>query len=206
MNAIGVILAGGQSTRMGGGDKCLLTLGGRPMLTEVMDRLRGQVSAMILNANGDPTRFGNFGLTTVCDSDAGFNGPLSGVLAGMDHAAVHGIQQIVTVAADTPFLPVDLVVRLHRARSKNQKPIAMAATPDGQGGLNLHPTFALWPVALRDDLRAALANGLRKVVAWTDAHGCALEEFDILPIDPFFNVNTPADLVEAEQRYMALKR
>ena len=186
----GVILAGGRASRMGGGDKGLLLLGGRPILARVVERLAPQVEALALNANGDPARFAAWGLPVVGDSVAGHPGPLAGVLAGMDWAAAAGAEAVVTAAADTPFFPVDLVARLRAAG-----PFAMAATP-GADGPERHPTFALWPVGLRDDLRAALGAGLRKVVAWSDPHGCATVVFP--EAEAFFNVNTPEDLARAE--------
>ncbi len=189
----GVILAGGQATRMGGGDKGLLRLAGRPILTHVADRLEPQVASLALNANGDPARFAGFGLPVIPDSIEGFAGPLAGVLAGLDWAAGEGADHIVTAAADTPFFPADLVPRLMLAAEENDKPIALARTTGGR-----HPTFGLWPVSLREDLRAALLEGTRKVVAWTDAHGTAYADFPSPGIDPFFNVNTPDDLAEAE--------
>ena len=194
----GVILAGGLSRRMGGGDKALLTLGGRPVLARVIDRLRPQVTDMALNANGDPARFAEFGLPVLADSLPGFVGPLAGVLAGLDWAAGQGAETIVTVAADTPFFPDDLVERLHAAASAGGSPIALAATKDPDRGKIRHPTFGLWPVALRDDLRAALSDGLRKIVLWTDRHGAACAMFPARPFDPFFNINTPQDMLQAK--------
>lgn len=196
---LGVILAGGLSRRMGGGDKCLLSLDGKPLLHHAIDRLGPQVSGLVLNANGDPERFADFGLPVVADSIEGFAGPLAGVLAGLDYAAAHGFDHIVTAAADTPFLPTDLVDRLLAAAEEAGTPMAMAATPDPERGRSRHPTFALWPVALREDLRQALTDGVRKVIVWTDSHGCAPVTFGIDPIDPFFNVNTPDDLARANQ-------
>ena len=187
---LGVILAGGQATRMGGGDKGLLTLGGSTILSHVIDRLGPQVAGLALNANGDAARFADLGLPVIPDSIEGFAGPLSGVLAGLDWAASQGATHIVTAAADTPFFPCDLVPQLMLAAEQAGTDIALAATPDGR-----HPTFGLWPVALRDDLRIALQDGLRKVVLWTDKHGCAMAQF---PDDAaFFNVNTPDDLAKA---------
>ena len=196
MAPLGVILAGGQATRMGGGDKGLLSLGSRTILDEVVARLGPQVPGMALNANGDPARFGALGLPVLPDSlhDAG---PLAGVLAGLDWAARQGADRIVTVAADTPFFPADLVPQLLLAAEAQAKPIALAATPDPERGIVRHPTFGLWPVALRDDLRDALTGGLRKVVQWTDRHGTALASFSVDRGDPFFNVNTPEDLATA---------
>lgn len=193
MQAYGIILAGGQATRMGGGDKCLLRLGGKPILAHVANRLRPQVAKLALNANGDPARFDKFDLPVVADSLEGFAGPLAGVLAGLDWAAGEGAQLVVSAAADTPFFPADLVPRLLLAAENNDAPIILARTSRGR-----HPTFGLWPVRLRDDLRAALIGGTRKVVAWTDTHGTAYADFPSTGLDPFFNVNTPDDLAEAE--------
>jgi molybdenum cofactor guanylyltransferase len=188
-----VILAGGQARRMGGGDKCLSDLGGQTLLAHVIVRIAPQVSQLALNANGDPARFSGYGLPVLADSVGGFAGPLAGVLAALDWAAGLGAQTVVTVAADTPFFPSDLVERLHAA-SDADHPIALAATPDARRGMGRHPTFGLWPVALRDDLRAALAGGVRKVVQWADGHGVALAVFEIDGHDPFFNINTADDL------------
>lgn len=203
MSTLGVILAGGRATRMGGGDKCLLLAGGRSLLAHAVERLAPQVDGLILNANGDPARFADYRLPVVADSVAGFAGPLAGVLAGMEAAAARGAAQIVTVAGDTPFFPRDLAARLRAAAAAEGKPLACAAAPEG-GRLWDHPTFGLWPVALAADLRAALEAGLRKVVLWTDRHGCARATFDpgapeAPGADPFFNVNTPADLAEADR-------
>ncbi|MGI9391636.1 MAG: molybdenum cofactor guanylyltransferase MobA [Boseongicola sp.] len=190
---LGVILAGGRATRMGGGDKGLLSLSGTTILTYVIDRLSPQVAALALNANGDPARFKEFDLPVVPDNFEGFAGPLAGVLAGLDWAAGAGGDCIVTAAADTPFFPADLVARLLLAAEENQMPIALARTDEGR-----HPTFGLWPVNLRDNLRAALEKGTRKVVAWTEEHGTAYADFPTVGFDPFFNVNTPDDLADAE--------
>ena len=189
---VGVILAGGKATRMGGGDKGLLSLGSASILGHVIDRLAPQVTALALNANGNPKRFAAFGLPVLPDASDDFAGPLAGVLAGMDWAAGQGAECLVTAAADTPFFPCDLVPRLHLAAQEQSRPIILARTANGR-----HPTFGLWPVALRADLRQALSNGVRKVVAWTDRHGTGHADFPTGPIDPFFNVNTPDDLERA---------
>lgn len=202
-----VILAGGLATRMGGGDKGLLCIGKVPLLRRVIGRLHPQVSDIVLNANGNPSRFDAFGLPVRPDPIDGFPGPLAGILAGMDWAAQNGADAVVSVAADTPFFPTDLVARLCAATTGKQFPLAMAVTPrssdtlksGGENGMNRHPTFGLWPTALRDDLRAALNEGLRKVVLWTDRHGAAEAVFEDTPFDPFFNVNTPDDVIEAER-------
>ncbi len=188
---VGVILAGGLATRFGGGDKGLWPIAGRPMLARVVDRLGPQVDRLLLNANGDPARFAALGLPVVADSVPDFPGPLAGILAGMDRAAAEGAQAIVTVAGDTPFFPTDLVARLRASGA----PLAFAVTP-GATGRRRHPVFALWPVALRKDLRTALAAGTRRVAEWAARHGAAEVAF---PDEAaFFNVNTRDDLARAE--------
>ncbi|WP_439122845.1 molybdenum cofactor guanylyltransferase MobA [Marivita sp.] len=206
MKPLGVILAGGLATRMGGGDKALLSIGGQTLLQRVIDRLQPQVAGLALNANGDTTRFDGFGLPVLADSIAGFPGPLAGVLAGLDWAAEQGADSIVTVAADTPFFPEDLVDVLQATAQGMTNPLVLAATPRGEektksmsrSGLIRHPTFGLWPIALRDDLRAALDDGIKKVVIWTEKHNGREAVFDTNNGDPFFNVNTPDDLKTAE--------
>ncbi len=204
---LGVILAGGLATRMGGGDKGLLPLCGQSLLSRVIDRLAPQVAGLALNANGDAARFADLDLPVLPDSIDGFAGPLAGVLAGLDWAAEQGAEGIVTAAADTPFFPTDLVARLMAAAAGQQHPLVLATTAKsgedrlksgGRGRVNRHPTFGLWPVALREDLRGALQGGLRKVVLWTDQHGGREALFETEPFDPFFNVNTPEDLAHAE--------
>jgi len=202
---LGVILAGGQATRMGGGDKGLLPLGHSTILDHVIARLRPQVGGLALNANGNAARFDAFNLPVLPDSITGFPGPLVGVLAGLDWAAEQGAESIVSVAADTPFFPADLVAVLQGRAEGMAHPLVLAATPRGEGettksmsrsGLIRHPTFGLWPVALRDDLREALNDGLRKVVIWTEKHHGREAVFES-DQDPFFNVNTPEDLEQA---------
>jgi len=195
----GVILAGGQATRMGGGDKGRLSLGGKTILQHVIDRLEPQVAGIALNANGDPTRFEDLDVPVIPDSLEDFPGPLAGVLAGLDWAAAQGAEAIVTAAADTPFFPCDLVPQLLLASEVSPRPLALAASGQPGGKLWRQPTFGLWPVALRDDLRAALEDGLRKVVIWTDKHDAGQAAFVKSGIDPFFNVNTPEDLEEARR-------
>lgn len=192
----GVILAGGRARRMGGGDKGRLVLGGQSLIERVIGRLAPQVGGLMLNANGAPERFADLGLPVRADGMAGQPGPLAGVLAGLDWAAEAGLARIVTAAADTPFLPLDLVARLAAASEAAGAPIALAATPAG-AGRDRHPTFGLWSVALRDDLRASLAAGTRKVIDWTDPHGAVTALFPAGDRDPFFNVNTPEDLERA---------
>lgn len=189
---LGVILAGGRATRMGGGDKPLLSLGDRRLVDHVLARLTPQVSAVALSANGDPARFADLGLPVLADTLPGHPGPLAGILAGLRWAAGQGADTLVSVAGDTPFFPRDLVARLAAARGT--RPIALAAS-DEAGAPRVHPTFGLWPTALADDLAAALARGERRVLAYATLHGHALAQFD--GHLPFFNVNAPEDLARA---------
>ena len=193
-DTLGVILAGGLARRMGGGDKPLRGFGGLALLDRVLAALRPQVAEVLLNANGDPGRFAAWALPVARDGFAGHPGPLAGVLAGMDWAAAErpDLPWIVTVPGDAPFLPADLAARLHAAREAAGLPLACAASAG-----RTHPPVALWPVRLRADLRAALAAGERKVDRWTARHGCATASWPDFPLDPFFNANTPEDLVAA---------
>lgn len=203
MSTVGLLLAGGRSRRMGGGDKTLRFVDGVTLLDRVIARLRPQVGVLVLNANGDPARFSDFGLPVVPDNIAGFVGPLAGVLAGLDWAVEHapGCSCVVTVAADAPFLPKDLVVRLTEARDRAAADLACAAS-DGRS----HPVFGLWPVRLRDDLRQAITEeGVRKVDQWTARHRLVTVSFAHRPVDPFFNANRPEDL-EAAAALVAAER
>jgi molybdenum cofactor guanylyltransferase len=192
----GVLLAGGRSRRMGGGDKGLLPLAGQAMLGHVIDRLAPQVGAIVINANGDPLRFQAFGLPVVADTIAGFVGPLAGVLAGMRWSLAHAPQGrwIVTAPGDAPLLPLDLVGALRAALDGAAGQIALARSNGA-----LHPVIGLWPVALAGDLEDQLQKGVRKVLDWSDRHGTVAVDFPHqqlagLPVDPFFNANTPAEL------------
>lgn len=197
MPILGVILAGGLACRMGGGDKPLLRVGGRTLLERVTERLAHQCTAgLVLNANGDPARFAGFSGPILPDGVAGNPGPLAGILAGLDFAAEHRLQvdHVVTVAGDTPFLPIDLVARLLKAREGSGKPIALAAS----GGHD-HYAVALWPVALRGDMRAALVErGQRRLGAFIARHGFAVAEWPTDSFDPFLNINESADIAAAE--------
>jgi molybdenum cofactor guanylyltransferase len=192
----GVLLAGGLSRRMGGGDKSLRVLGGMTILERVIARARPQVAALVLNANGDPARFKAYGLPIVADSIPDFAGPLAGILAGLDWAAanVAGATHVASFPTDAPFLPLDLVTRLQATVSDGTHVLACAAS-NGRS----HPVFGLWPLALRADLRAALTAGVRKVDQWTARYRLAVVEFPAQPHDPFFNANTPEDLREGER-------
>ena len=186
----GVILAGGTGRRMGGADKALLDLRGRPLLSHVAARLAPQVSRLALNANGDPGRFAGFGLPVLPDplADAG---PLAGVLAALDWAAGQGAVRVVTVAVDTPFFPEDLVRRF----------LAEAGTgPAIAASARSHPTFGLWPVRLRASLAATLDSGERRLGLWAQRTGAAKVVWETDGPDPFLNVNTPEDLAAAEAR------
>lgn len=201
---LGVILAGGQARRMQGEIKGLLDLGGQTLLAEVIARLAPQCAQLVLNANDAADRYAAFGLPVLPDSITGWPGPLAGVLAGMDYAAGLGHSHILTAAADTPFLPRDLAARLTEAAHAQGKPIALAATWE-EGRLMRQPTFGLWPVALREDLRAAITGGLSKIVLWTDRHGTATAQFETGPVPPFFNVNTPEDLARGRALWQSLR-
>ncbi|MDP2358800.1 MAG: molybdenum cofactor guanylyltransferase MobA [Beijerinckiaceae bacterium] len=192
-----VILAGGLARRMGGGDKPLKSIGGKTILDRVIECVTPQCSAIALNANGDPARFAQWKLPVVADSIEGFAGPLAGVLAGMDWAAQHAPQArfLLSVAADCPFLPNDLVERLEVVREAADADICVAHSGD-----QAHPVIALWRVALREDLRHALVvENMRKIDRWTARYKMAHAEWPAAPVDPFFNANTPEDIAEAER-------
>ncbi len=194
---VGVLLAGGLARRMGGGDKCLQPLAGRPLLAHVVERVRPQVSRLILNANGDPARFAAFGLTVVADGIEGFAGPLAGILAAMNWARENAPAAgwIASFPTDAPFLPVDLVARLYGAAMAEGKPLACAVSKGRS-----HPVVGLWRVGLADDLAHALVEeGLRKIDLWTPRHGIAEVAWPAATIDPFFNANRRGDLAEAER-------
>ena len=194
---LGLILAGGLARRMGGGDKARIRIGGATILERVLGRLKPQCNGLVVNANGDPARFADTGLPVIADGVQGFAGPLAGILAGLDWAAANapGAQWLVSVPGDCPFLPKNLVSRLHAARGA-----AHAALACARSGEQTHPVVGLWAVALREDLRHALVEeDMRKIDLWTARHGIAKADWPTIPIDPFFNVNTPDDAVRAEE-------
>ena len=194
---IGLVLAGGLSRRMGGGDKCLRPLGGRPILARILERLRPQVGALVVNANGDPARFASFGVPVTADTVDGFAGPLAGILAGLLWIGSNRPEArfMVSVASDAPFFPADLVARLVAGAGAAGTPLACAMSHG-----RTHPVFGLWPVSLAGDLEHALrVEDVRKVDAWTGRHGCAAVAFADADFDPFFNVNRPEDLAAAEE-------
>jgi molybdenum cofactor guanylyltransferase len=191
---LGAILAGGLARRMGGADKARIRIGGATILERVLARLRPQCARLVLNAN-DAGRFVDAGLLVVADSVPDFPGPLAGILAALDLAAAQTpeIAWVLSAPSDCPFLPRDLVARLHRARRDSGTMIACAASSGRR-----HPVIALWPVALRDDLRKVLAReGTRSVGEWSARYTLAVAEWQTVPVDPFFNVNTPDDVAEA---------
>ena len=199
----GVILAGGLSSRMGGGDKGLMNLGNSTILGRVVGQIEPQVSALAININGDHSRFPNYPCPLLPDSIDGFVGPLAGVLAGMDWAFSNNFQAIITVPADSPFLPGDLVQRLATYAERENCQIAMASAHDTTTGeVRIHPTFGLWSVTLREDLRKELLGGTRKIIRWAERHKLGYVQFKIEEPskDPFFNINTPQDLIDAEDR------
>jgi molybdenum cofactor guanylyltransferase len=198
----GLVLAGGLARRMGGGDKGLIRIGRETILERALARLGPQCAGMVINANGDPARFAAFRLAVVADDVEGFAGPLAGILAGLDWLAANApaVGWLASVPGDCPFLPRNLVPRLHAARAAAGVPLACAKSGDWR-----HPVVGLWPVSLRADLRrAVVSEGLRKIEVWTARHGVALAEWPAEPVDPFFNVNTPEDAVQA-QRFAALE-
>jgi molybdopterin-guanine dinucleotide biosynthesis protein A len=193
----GVLLAGGLARRMGGGDKPMRQIAGRTILDRVIARLSPQCAGLIINANGDPTRFAAFGLPVVADDVADFPGPLAGILAALDWAAANrpDVSLVLSAAADCPFLPRDLVARLHQALTEQNAQLAVAAS-DGQS----HPVIGLWSVALREELRHSLVvEDIRKIDRWTGRYRLATVTWPTTPLDPFFNANTAEDIAEADR-------
>ena len=192
----GVLLAGGLSRRMGGGDKCLLPLAGQAVLARIIERARPQVGPLVLNANGDAARFAAFGLPVAADAVGGFAGPLAGILTGMEWARANApdCAWLASFACDAPFLPADLVVRLVATVAARGADMSCATSRGRE-----HPVFGLWPVRLADDLRHALVGeGIRKVDVWTARYHLVRAEFAADPLDPFFNLNAPEDFERAE--------
>jgi molybdopterin-guanine dinucleotide biosynthesis protein A len=172
-------------------------IGGRTILERVIARLKPQCDGLVLNANGDPARFAAFGLPVIADTVADFPGPLAGILAALDWIAANRpeISWVLSAAADCPFLPRDLVSRLHWARAEQNAQLAVAASR-GQS----HPVIGLWSVALREELRHALVvEDIRKIDRWTARYKLATVTWATTPLDPFFNANTMDDIAEAER-------
>ncbi|HKY93845.1 MAG TPA: molybdenum cofactor guanylyltransferase MobA [Kiloniellales bacterium] len=193
---VGLVLAGGRASRMGGTDKCLLTLAGRPILAHLVERLRPQVRRIVLNANGDLARFSAFGLPVVGDAVAGYAGPLAGVLAGLEWAAAKApdCPWVLSAPGDGPFLPRDLVTRLQGEAQAGAEIVSVSSAG------NRNPVIALWPVSLAPALRRALVEEkLSKVDAFEQRYRLALVDWPDRPVDPFFNANSPEELAEAER-------
>ncbi len=196
MKPVAVLLAGGTARRMGGGDKPLTLLAGRPILAHVIHRIAPQVAALAINANGDPSRFAAFGYPVIADEIEGNPGPLAGIHAGMNWASTHHPRAttILSVPTDLPFLPADLVARLQRAKLDSDADIAIATTT-GQS----HPVVALWPIAYAAELQQALTReDMRKVTLFAARHRTVHVDFPTDAIDPFFNINTPDQLRQAQ--------
>jgi molybdopterin-guanine dinucleotide biosynthesis protein A len=201
---VGLLLAGGQSRRMGGGDKSLMKVGGETLLARIVARVKPQVGPIVLNANGDPARFASFGLPIAPDVIEGYAGPLAGVLTGLEWARANAphCAYVASFASDAPFLPRDLVARLLAAREAAAADLACAAS----GGRD-HPVFGLWPAALAEALRRAVVDeGIRKVDEWTGRYKLARAEYSTDPVDPFFNLNAPEDFAAAEAFVSAAAR
>ena len=197
INIPGVLLAGGLARRMGGGDKPMRTIGGQTILSRVIARLAPQCDGLILNANGDPARFAAFGLPVIADGVADFPGPLAGILAALDWLAANRpeVKWMLSAAGDCPFLPRDLVARLHQALIEEKAELAVAAS-----GGQTHPVIGLWNVSLREELRHALVvEDIRRIDRWTARYRLATVTWPNTPLDPFFNANTVEDIAEAER-------
>lgn len=202
---IGIILAGGLSRRMGGGDKTLRPIAEKTMLSHVIERIKPQVEDLLLNANGDPQRFEAFALPIVADSIPDFAGPLAGIVTGMEYIALHrpDCPWMISVPGDTPFLPLDLVEKLTEGRGKSSAEIALAASKGRP-----HPVIGLWPVSLQQALRQAMQEeGLRKIDSFTERYETVIVDFPLDgEMDPFFNANDPEELARAEQHYTRILR
>ena len=195
---VGVLLAGGLARRMGGGDKPMKSIAGRTILERVIARVAPQCDQLILNANGDPARFASFEMPVVADIVDGFAGPLAGILTAFDWTARHrpDVQWVLSVTTDSPFLPHDLVERLHQARGGKEGALLAVAASGGQA----HHAIGLWNIALRDDLHHALVDeDMRQISRWTARYNVATATWPAEPVDPFFNVNTAEDVAEAER-------
>ena len=199
MNTLGVILAGGQAQRMGGIDKGRLNIGDASILEIITNCLSDQLEKIVLNANGDLSRFSDLKIQVIPDTIKGYVGPLAGILSGMRFAEKNGFTSILTVASDTPFFPGDLANKLSNMSLKENALISIAATKQNNK-LVRHPTFGLWSVSLADDLEKNIHDGLRKIVLWADKHSAKTVLFPSVKYDPFFNINTHSDLEEAQRR------
>jgi molybdopterin-guanine dinucleotide biosynthesis protein A len=199
----GILLAGGLARRMGGGDKGLKVLGGETILSRIIRTVAPQCAGLVLNANGDIARLASLDFPIVPDDVPDYAGPLAGILAGLDWIADHRPECALTISipTDTPFLPGNLVARLKEARTKAEADIAIATS-----GGSTHPVVALWPVAIRQDLRHALVDEhIHKMGFFIDRHRVAHADWPMEPYDPFFNANEPQDIAEAEKIFAGLR-
>jgi len=195
-DTVGVVLAGGLARRMGGGDKCLIQLRGKSLLGWIAERVTPQVTRLVINANGDPTRLRDFKLPVVPDSVPGFAGPLAGILAALDWTRdwMPHVEWVASFSGDAPFVPADIVARFHAVREKERAELVVSSS-----GGRTNPACGLWKVALAEELRHALVvEDMHKIDAWTARYQLATAEFPTAPVDPFFNINRPEDLAEAE--------
>lgn len=193
---VGVILAGGQSRRMGGGDKCLLYLHEKTLVQHTLDRAKPQVNTLLLNCNGEEARFNFVGLPIVKDIFEGWRGPLAGIHASLNWMAENhpSSKWLASFAADTPFFPEDLVARLLEHAEKNGCEVVVATHKN-----EMQPLFALWNISLLHKLEGHLQNnGNPKMQAWIKSQEYICVEFEKVYQDPFFNINTPADYDAAE--------
>ncbi len=193
----GLLLAGGQSRRMGGGDKCLRVLAGTTLLKRVIDCATPQVDDLILNANGDPGRFDDYGLPVIPDVVDGFAGPLAGILTGLEWVQENrpDCRWVASFACDAPFAPTNLVSKMFEAIKQQNGDLACASSNERD-----QPVFGLWPISLAKDLRRALVDeDIRKVDVWTARYHLVRVTWTSVPVDPFMNVNRPEDLAKAEE-------
>jgi molybdopterin-guanine dinucleotide biosynthesis protein A len=197
----GVVLAGGRSRRMGGGDKALIDVDGQTLLGRVIERVHPQVVSLVLSVNGNPQRFTRFGLPILPDVIEGNAGPLAGILSALEwvRRSLPDIRWMASVAVDTPLVPEDFVARLLSSVSQEEAEIGCAVS-----GAKRHPVLGLWPVGLAGELRTAMVvDGIRKVDQWTARYKVADVCWPIEAGDPFLNVNAPDDI---ERLHRALSR
>jgi molybdenum cofactor guanylyltransferase len=181
----GTILAGGQARRLGGIDKGLVEIGGRPMIEWIIERLAPQVDRILINANRNHERYAGYGYPVVADGFGEYEGPLAGFAAAMARA---GKGAILTVPCDSPLPPADLAQRLTAAVRRDDAELAVAHDGD-----RLQPVYALLPVALLESLRAFLAAGDRKIDLWYARHRMATADFSDRR-ESFLNLNRPEDM------------
>jgi molybdopterin-guanine dinucleotide biosynthesis protein A len=199
---VGGILAGGRGLRMEGTDKPFAELAGKPLIAHVISPLMAQTGKVMINTNGEPDRFDQFGLDVIADRIDGFRGPLAGLHALMAAAAERGASHLLSAPADTPFLPHDLLAGL--TGRDNAPGVARIASSNGRR----QPVVALWPVELAEGLGAYLAKTEDlSMAAYLRQIESTETEFPVIDgLDPFFNINTPGDLKQAERLIAAIHR